>query len=100
LSLATTALPAPPPKLKSTDIIEVRKSLNMSQAYFAAILNVSPKTVQSWEQGIREPGDSSLRLLQVVERNPEVVREFVRDSHTGRRQMGAKIIAKSGGKKG
>lgn len=46
----------------------------MSQAVFAATLNVSKKTVQSWEQGWRTPSDVALRMLQVIDRNPEVVR--------------------------
>jgi putative transcriptional regulator len=46
----------------------------MSQAVFAATLNVSKRTVQSWEQGRRVPSDVALRMLQVVDQNPEVAR--------------------------
>ena len=55
LSLKTTPLPLPPPKAEAQQIAELRKRLRMSQSVFAATLNVSPKTVQSWEQGLRQP---------------------------------------------
>ena len=37
------------------DIARIREKLNCSQAVFAMMLNISPKTVQAWEQGSREP---------------------------------------------
>ena len=45
----------------------------MSQAMFARLLNVSPKTVQSWEHGIRKPSQAALRLIQVFEPDPDGV---------------------------
>lgn len=74
LSLKTTTLPAPPPRARAEEIARLRKRLRMSQAVFAATLNVSPKTVQSWEQGIRQPADAALRMLQVIDKGPQVVR--------------------------
>jgi putative transcriptional regulator len=74
LSLVTTELPAPPPRPKPRQIVGLRKRFRMSQAVFAATLNVSTKTVQSWEQGLREPSDAALRMLQVIGQEPGVVR--------------------------
>ena len=74
LNLRTTELPVPPPSLTARDIAAVRRRLRMSQAVFAATLNVSAKTVQSWEQGIRTPADAALRMLQVVSERPKIVR--------------------------
>ncbi len=51
LNLRTTVLPAPPPPASPRRVLSLRKKLKMSQAVFAATLNVSPKLVQSWEQG-------------------------------------------------
>ncbi|MCC6154411.1 MAG: hypothetical protein IT367_11665 [Candidatus Hydrogenedentes bacterium] len=51
----------------------------MSQTVFAAPLNVSKKTVQSWEQGIRSPSDASLRLLQIIRKRPDVVETIIAD---------------------
>ena len=76
LTLRTTELPAPPPKAKAQEIVRLRKRLRMSQAVFAATLNVSTRTIQSWEQGIRQPADAALRMLQVIRQRPQVVREI------------------------
>jgi len=76
LSLVTMEPPPPPPRLTPRQIAALRKRLRMSQAYLAAVLNVSAKAVQSWEQGIRQPGDAALRILQVINWRPDVVRQI------------------------
>ena len=73
LTLVTTTLPSPPLALNAAGVTRIRKRLRMSQGVFAAALNVSPKTVQSWEQGIRQPSQGALRLLEIFDRQPEVV---------------------------
>jgi transcriptional regulator with XRE-family HTH domain len=45
----------------------------MSQSAFARLLNVSTKTVQSWEQGTRKPSQATLRLIQVLGQDPRSV---------------------------
>ena len=77
LSLVTTRLPAPPPEVSARQVSRLRKKLRMSQSLFAATLNVSPRTVQSWEQGRRKPSDASLRLLQLVSQDPSIVQKMV-----------------------
>ena len=77
LSLLTTQLPAPPPRPDPARIVSLRKQYRMSQALFAAVVNVSVKTVQSWEQGLRQPSDAALRMLQVIRREPEVVERIL-----------------------
>ena len=62
----------------------------MSQAVFARMLNVSTKTVQSWEQGQRRPSQAALRLIQVFRQNPSGLLEVV--------GMSAPIVAASVGK--
>jgi DNA-binding transcriptional regulator YiaG len=37
--------------------------------------NISPKTVQAWEQGSREPGDAALKMLTIAKHHPEVLLE-------------------------
>ena len=91
LSLETTELPAPPPKRAPKQIVALRRSFRMSQAVFAATLNVSKKTVQSWEQGLRKPSDASLRMLQVIRIEPQVVqRVFSVKSATSNPRVAAK----------
>ena len=77
LSLVTTELPAPPPRPDPAKIVSLRKQYRMSQAVFAAVVNVSVKTVQSWEQGLRRPSDAALRMLQVIRREPDVVERIL-----------------------
>jgi len=85
LNLKTTSLPLPPPKANAGQIAKLRKSLRMSQSVFAATLNVSAKTVQSWEQGARQPADAALRMLQVISEQPAVVQMILSPDHERRR---------------
>lgn len=73
LDLRTVALPARPKPLKPADIRALRESLNASQALLARLLNVSSNAVESWEQGIREPRQATLKLLHIAKKNPGVL---------------------------
>lgn len=70
IDLRVTEIPAPPKALKPEEIRHIRESLNASQATFARFLCVSPKAVQSWEQGSRRPQSTALRLLTIAKKNP------------------------------
>ena len=74
LNLRTSGLPAPPPPTSRARVRALRRKLKMSQSVFAATLNVSCKLVQSWEQGARRPRRGDLRLIQIIEKDPHVVR--------------------------
>src|SRR5262245_39836931 len=71
--LRTTVRAAPPKPMKKREIIKLRQQLNLSQPRFASVLNVSVKTVQAWEQGLREPSDAALKLLTIAKKHPEVL---------------------------
>ncbi len=73
--LRTTTLPRPPKELSAKEIAKVRSRLNVSQAVFARYLNISPKTVQSWEQGLGKPSGASLKLLSIAKKNPKILLE-------------------------
>jgi len=73
--LRTTTLPRPPKELSAKEIAQVRSQLNVSQAVFARYLNISTKTVQSWEQGHGRPSGASLKLLSIARKNPKVLLE-------------------------
>jgi len=49
-------------------IISIRKQLKLSQAALASIFNISPSTVQKWEQGNKKPAGASRKLLDIMER--------------------------------
>src|SRR5947199_10631887 len=73
--LRTTTLPRPPKELSAKEIANLRARLNVSQAVFARYLNISPKTVQSWEQGHGKPNGASLKLLSLARKNPKILLE-------------------------
>jgi putative transcriptional regulator len=64
-------IPAPPREVPAREIVRLRKRLGVSQAVFARLLGVARDTEISWEQGRRTPSGPALRLLEIVERNPE-----------------------------
>ena len=51
----------------------IRERLDLSQSRFAAIIGVSIRTLQNWEQGHRKPEGPAKALLRVVDRDPEAV---------------------------
>ena len=71
--LRTFHVPDPAPDYTPNQIKKIRNELRMSQHIFSLILNVSGKTVQSWEQGIRHPEKVACRLLQVLEKHPRAI---------------------------
>jgi putative transcriptional regulator len=79
ITLKTTnfELPDRPPEVGAEELSKLRLTSGMSQDVFARILNVSTKTVQSWEQGARKPSQAALRLIQVFRQNPSVLLEVV-----------------------
>ena len=64
-----------PHNYTAEEIAELRKRLKISQAIFAHLCNVSARTVQSWEQGIRTPTGATLRLLEIFDDNPEIIKQ-------------------------
>jgi len=70
VDLRVATIPAPPKHLKPQEIRNIRESLHASQTVFAHFLCVSPKAVQSWEQGSRRPQSTALRLLTIARKNP------------------------------
>jgi putative transcriptional regulator len=73
VDLHVVAIPRAPEQMAPREIKEIRNSLNASQSLFALMLNVSPKAVQSWEQGLRRPRAAALKLLAIAKRNPQVL---------------------------
>ncbi len=80
LTVLTVKLPTAPPKANARRVQQIRQSLGMSQAVFAAVLNVSIKLVQGWEQGLRTCGRGELRMLQLMETHPALFQNIVKTS--------------------
>lgn len=68
----------PPPEYDQHRVRELRDRLGVSQAVLADLLSVSPASVRAWEQGLREPSAPVRRLMQILEREPEVLEDDVR----------------------
>lgn len=61
-------IPEPPVEYEAKEIKRIRERCHYSQGVFAKVLNVSIKTVQSWESGTRAPSHAALRLLEIVDK--------------------------------
>ena len=57
-------------------IVRAREKSGLSQAKFAALLGVSVRTLQDWEQGRREPNAAAKTLIKVAELYPEILRKI------------------------
>ncbi len=73
-------LPSPAPKLAATQIAELRNRLGFSQVVFAKCMNVSVKTIQAWEQGLRTPDGAAFRLMDLVGAQPKLFRGLIRST--------------------
>ena len=51
-------------------VAEVRQKTGLSQSKFAALLGVSVRTLQDWEQGRRVPSGAARTLLLIADKNP------------------------------
>lgn len=74
---ARQAVVAEPKPYTGEAIAQLRERLELSQAVFARALAKSPATVRSWEQGQRAPDAAANRMLEIVERHPYVLYEFI-----------------------
>lgn len=52
----------------------VREKVGLSQSAFAALIGVSARTLQDWEQGRRKPTGPARSLLRIADRHPEALR--------------------------
>lgn len=55
------------------DVKKTRERLHLSQSSFAALLGVSVRTLQDWEQGRRKPSRPVSTLLRIAKQNPEAL---------------------------
>ena len=53
--------------------IEARQKTGLSQVKFAALLGVSVRTLQGWEQGRKQPSGAARTLLTIARTNPQAI---------------------------
>jgi len=56
--------------MTAAEIRAVRETLGMSQPVFTSVLSVSVSAVRAWEQGLRQPNGTALRLIAILRENP------------------------------
>ena len=54
-------------------VIEARKKTGLSKSQFAALMGVSIRTLQGWEQGRKQPSGAARTLLAIASTNPKAV---------------------------
>lgn len=74
------------------DVKAIRENLKLTQRQFAALVGISPRTLQNWEQGHRMPEGPARVLLMVAARNPQAVLDAV---HAGQGNLNSPGNARS-----
>jgi putative transcriptional regulator len=64
---------------RTVNVSAVRRRTGLSQAAFSRRIGVSPGTLRNWEQGRRIPEGPARVLLALLDRNPRIVEETLRD---------------------
>lgn len=67
---------APLPDIESTDVKNIRLSLDMTQVIFAAVMGVSVKTVEAWESGTNTPSGTARRMLSLLKSDPSLPEKY------------------------
>jgi len=62
-------------KVEPNDVAKARLKTGLSQSQFALALQISPRTLQEWEQGRRKPSGAAKALIQIAFRHPEIIQE-------------------------
>ena len=59
------------------DVAAIREEYGLSQTKFAALIGISVRTLQNWEQGRRNPQGPARVLLRVAAKHPRAVLDSV-----------------------
>ncbi|MBU3678221.1 MAG: transcriptional regulator [Candidatus Kapabacteria bacterium] len=62
----------PAPEVSASELIELRRRLNVSRAIFAAYMRTNVRTLENWEQGRSRPNAQAAVLIRLVEKHPDM----------------------------
>ncbi|GAC18290.1 helix-turn-helix domain-containing protein [Paraglaciecola arctica] len=65
-------------QVEPNEVASARLKTGLTQNQFASALQISPRTLQEWEQGRRQPSGAAKALIQIAFRHPEVIHEELR----------------------
>ena len=71
----------PKREITAQEIKNIRKNIKVSQSVFAKLLNVSISSIRQWEQGNRKPSGSTVILLELLQKNPELLTYRLKGNH-------------------
>lgn len=60
-------------RVVNSAVAEARRKTGLSQSQFAALMGVSVRTLQGWEQGRKQPSGAARTLLAIASTNPKAV---------------------------
>lgn len=66
-------VPAHITRVAMPEVKQIRAKAGVKQDEFARLLGVSPSLVQAWEQQKRLPNGAALKLLKMLELNPQII---------------------------
>lgn len=66
------------PHYDAASIKKLRVNLKLTQSSFAHIVGVTAKTVEAWEAGTNPPRGSARRLLEIIEKQPAIIKDYIK----------------------
>jgi|LakMenEpi03Aug12_release.lakeMendotaPanAssembly.Ray.scaffolds.fasta_scaffold121407_4 putative transcriptional regulator len=89
-------IPDYPKNYNAEEIKKLRSKLGITQKDLAAWLNVSLNTVQAWEQSTRNPSHSSLRLLEIFDKDFLIIEQILKNKKTTKSKKSVSSYSSSG----
>ncbi len=61
------------------EVCKLRQRTGLSQAEFARVYHIPAATIRRWEQGTDNPSGPAMTLLNIIDRDPAIVRRLLED---------------------